>query len=404
MQKRKSRLKEKDMRILKIRAQGLKLFSDSLELEFVTQQRVRNEYSEMLYRIAPRIYQNNVLAFIGINASGKTTTLKLISFVIQMLNNESINKIEENEILNGISKNEKIKIEIYFSVALEMVYKLVTTIKKDENSKEGENKYIIEDEMIWRKEIKEIKTRKSLFEFENINPIQTRKGDEEYLPEDVSIVIALNKKNNTKIYYKDLINWTNINLIRILGDFPQELITFLDPSIEYLKSIVEKAGDKIEIRLKFKGKEEIIMYHPMEMEKYLSSGTIKGINVFIYAMMVLKRGGYLIIDELENHFNKEIAATLLRFFMNHEVNKNGATIIFSTHYAELLDEFERNDDIFIVRNNGEIRVENLSKLLTRNDIKKSEVYESGYLHGTTPVYEAYIDLKAAIIEYTRREE
>lgn len=391
------------MRILKIKAKGLKLFSDSLELEFVTQQRVRNENSEMLYKIAPKIYQNNVLAFIGINASGKTTTLKLISFVIQMLNNESINKIKENEILNGISKNERVIIETYFSVALDHVYKLVTTIKKDINS-EGEYKYIIEDEIVWRKDIKGIKTRKSLFEFENIDPFQVRKGDEIFLPEDVSIVIALNKKNNNNIYYRDLVKWININLIRILGDFPQELITFLDPSIEYLKSMVKNKKDKLEIRLKFKEKEEIIMYNPMEMTNYLSSGTIKGINIFINAMLVLKNGGYLIVDELENHFNKEIAATLIRFFMNHEVNKNGATIIFSTHYAELLDEFERNDDIFIVRNNGGISVKNLSKLLTRNDIKKSEVYESGFLHGTTPVYEAYIDLKTAIIDTISGEE
>lgn len=393
-----------NMRILKIKVEGLKLFSNSLELEFVTQQRVRNEYSEMLYKISPKIYQNNVLAFIGINASGKTTTLKVISFVIQLLNNESINSIEEKEILNGITKNDKITIETYFSVAMETVYKLKTTITVNEKNKEGENKYFIEDEIVWRKDIKGVKTRKSLFDFENMAPIQIRKGDEEYLPEDVSIVIALNKKNGTKIYYKDLINWTNINLIRILGDFPHELITFLDPSIEYLHSSVEKGEEKVEIRLKFKGKEEIIMYHPVEMTKYLSSGTVKGINVFINAMLVLKKGGYLIIDELENHFNKEIAATLLRFFMSHEVNINGATIIFSTHYAELLDEFERNDDIFIVRNFGGISVENLSKLLTRNDIKKSEVYESGYLHGTTPAYEAYIDLKTAIIENTGRKE
>ena len=145
------------------------------------------------------------------------------------------------------------------------------------------------------------------------------------------------------------------------------------------------------------------MYSPLELTKYLSSGTIKGINVFINAMMVLEKGGYLIIDELENHFNKEIASTLIRFFMNHDVNKKGASIIFSTHYSELLDEFERNDDIFIVKNNGGISVENLSKLLTRNDIKKSEIYQSGYLHGTAPEYEAYIDLKKAIIKNANRE-
>lgn len=391
------------MRILKIKINGLKLFSNELEIDFLTHQRVRNEKADMLYKISPQIYQNNVLAFIGINASGKTTTLKVISFVIQMLNNEPINKIKGNEVLNGITGQEKIAIETYFSVASDKVYKLLTIIKKDEKSKEGENDYVIVEEKIWSKDIKSIKTRKSLFEFEKLSPIQIRKGDEEYLPEDVSIVIAFNKKNNTKIEFEDLINWTNINLIRVLGNFPQELITFLDPSIEYLNTSVEKGEKKIEIRLKFKGKEEIIMYSPLELEKYLSSGTIKGINVFINAMMILGKGGYLIIDELENHFNKEIAATLIRFFMNHDVNKKGASIIFSTHYSELLDEFERNDDIFIVKNNGGINVENLSKLLTRNDIKKSEIYQSGYLHGTVPEYEAYINLKKAIIKNASRE-
>lgn len=112
------------------------------------------------------------------------------------------------------------------------------------------------------------------------------------------------------------------------------------------------------------------MNSPLELEKYLSSGTIKGINLFINAMMVLDKGGYLIIDELENHFNKELAATLVRFFMNHKVNKKGAVILLSTHYPELLDEFERNDNIYITRNNDGISVENLSNILKRNDIKK----------------------------------
>ncbi len=391
------------MRILKIKVNGLKLFSNELEIDFVTHQRVRNEKSDMLYKISPQIYQNNVLAFIGINASGKTTTLKVISFIIQMLNNEPINKIKGNEILNGITGQEKIDIETYFSVASNTVFKLFTSIKRDPKSKEAENQYIIVDEKIWSKDIISIKTRKSLFDFEQLCPIQVRKGDEEYLPEDVSIVIAHNKRNNTKIEFEDLIDWTNINGIRVLGNLPQELITFLDPSIEYLNTSVEKGEKKVEIRLKFKGKEEIIIYSPFELEKYLSSGTIKGINVFINAIMILASGGYLIIDELENHFNKEIVATLVRFFMNHKVNKNGASIILSTHYPELLDEFERNDDIFIVKNNGGITVENLSKLLTRNDIKKSEVYQSGYLKGTVPAYEAYINLKKAIINIVSKE-
>ena len=60
------------------------------------------------------------------------------------------------------------------------------------------------------------------------------------------------------------------------------------------------------------------------------------------------------------------------------------------------DEYERNDCIYIVRNRGGIYAENLSLILKRNDIKKSEAYESGYLEGTVPVYEAYMALKKVL--------
>lgn len=113
--------------------------------------------------------------------------------------------------------------------------------------------------------------------------------------------------------------WTNHNMLNILGRFPKELLTFLDPSIEYFKCNVEKKS--ADIRLKFYGSEEIILNRPSEIEKYLSSGTIKGINVFMNALLCFVEGGYLIVDELENHFNEEIVTTLVRFFMNPNVNK-----------------------------------------------------------------------------------
>ena len=108
---------------------------------------------------------------------------------------------------------------------------------------------------------------------------------------------------------------------------------------------------------------------------------------------VLATGGYLLVDEIENHFNKEIVMTLIRFFMDSHLNKKGGTLIFTTHYPELLDEYDRNDGISIVRNRKGITVENLSQLLKRNDIKKSDAYQSGMLEGTTPVYDAYMRLK-----------
>ena len=157
-----------------------------------------------------------------------------------------------------------------------------------------------------------------------------------------------------------------------------------------------RSDKKTLIYLKFKEKEQIVLNNPEELNHYLSSGTVKGMIIFTLAREVLKSGGYLIVDEIENHFNKEIATTLMRFFMDGKLNKYGGNLIFSTHYPELLDEFDRNDGIFITRNRGGITAENLCTILKRNDIKKSDAYQSGFLEGTTPMYEAYMQLKKSM--------
>ena len=43
-------------------------------------------------------------------------------------------------------------------------------------------------------------------------------------------------------------------------------------------------------------------------------------------------------------------------------------------------------------------MENLSNLLKRNDVKKSDAYQSGLLEGTVPMYEAFMDLKRSIMQ------
>ena len=114
-------------------------------------------------------------------------------------------------------------------------------------------------------------------------------------------------------------------------------------------------------------------------------------------MLTFEHGGYVIVDELENHFNREIVSTLIRFFTQENVNVGGATLIFSTHYSELLDEFSRNDNIYITRNIDRITIQKLSDILKRTDIKKSDAFKSDYLKGTAPSYDAYLQLKKAIM-------
>ncbi len=382
------------MKLLKLTIKGLPHFKELLDIDFVAQQRVNDDDKEKLYNVFSNIYVNKALSFVGINASGKTTILKAISFAMKMLNNESINNIKSKEIFNDLDVNQQVIITSYF-FSENCANKLETFIAKEVNVIDGSEKLVIRDEKIWSKEISKIKTKKSIFAFSDSDLREKRNQNEQYLMDDVSIIVAENKKHNTSLFVYDMLEWTDHNILNVLGRFPKELLTFLDPSIEYLLcSLKEK---KVNIRLKFYGKEEVVINNPRVLENYLSSGTIKGLGVFMSATFAFIEGGYLIIDEIENHFNREIVATLIRFFMDEKVNKNGATLIFSTHYSELLDEFDRNDGIYVVRNKEGISAENLANILKRNDIKKSEVYDSDYLGGTVPAYEAYIALKKVLI-------
>ena len=385
------------MRLLKIFIQDMPRFKGNIDIDFITKQRVAEDDQEKLFNTFSNnytsIYTNQAISFIGLNASGKTTILKAISFVINLLNNEALNNIKSKEILNDLSDNEKVKITSFFYND-NSVYKLETHIEKRVNQVDNESKLIITEERLWEKDATKVKTKKSLFEFNDSDIRIERNEKEQFLLNDVGVMIAINKEKQSNFPLRDMLMWTNHNMLNILGKFPKELLTFLDPSIEYFKCDIRKKP--ADIRLKFYESEEIILNNPSEIEKYLSSGTIKGINVFMNALLCFMEGGYLIVDELENHFNEEIVTTLVRFFMNPNVNRNGATLIYSTHYSELLDEYDRNDCIYIVRNRGGIYTENLSLILKRNDIKKSEAYESGYLEGTVPIYESYMALKKVL--------
>lgn len=375
------------MKILRITVNGLPLFKQELDLLFYTQQRVGEDDKEKLYKIEPNYYLHTACAFIGINASGKTSVLKVINLALNILRNEPINHVESRNIL-GCCENASFK--ICFLDNKRNICCLETVVKS-KKAKAGGYVYSIVEEKLWEKPVSSVKSKKYLTDFSGLRQIAARNTDEAYLPDDVSFIIAHNKKTNDRIDVFSLLSYTNINVLPFTDDIPLEVITFLDPTIE--KLCFEKIEDKALIHLKFKGEEELILNNAVELEQYLSSGTIKGIITFSMVKEVLTSGGYLLIDELENHFNKEIVVTLIRFFMDSTLNKSGSTLIFTTHYSELLDEYDRNDAIYIVRNRNGITAENLSYILKRNDIKKSDAYQSGFLEGTTPAYEAYLRLK-----------
>ena len=131
-------------------------------------------------------------AFIGINASGKTSVLKVVNLAMNIINNEPINHIEAKEILG--KTNEAI-LCIYFFDNQEKICcleKIISSIK----TKTNEIEYFIQSERLWEKSISSVKSKKYLTDFTGIEPIAVRSNNEMYLSDDVSFIIAHNKKYN----------------------------------------------------------------------------------------------------------------------------------------------------------------------------------------------------------------
>ena len=170
-------------------------------------------------------------------------------------------------------------------------------------------------------------------DFAGMKPTAIRNQDEIYLPDDVSFIIAHNKKVNDTVEVFSLLSYTNINILPFTEDIQLEVITFLDPTIE--KLCFEQVEGKTFIHLKFKNEEEIVLNTAVDLEQYLSAGTIKGIITFSMVKEVLQSGGYLLVDEIENHFNKEIGQLWFVSLWTAALTKMGGTLIFTTHYPEL---------------------------------------------------------------------
>lgn len=372
------------MKLLRIVCSGYPLFKERAMIDFIASQRVTDEDSDQMTHLFANIYQNNVLALIGINASGKTVILNMVSFVLNLLSANQINNTEMKDVLAVMNDEDRLKLEIFFYDDGN-VNDLSVVIGVDKSSKV--RRYVILDEKLRSKSTKKVKYKKTLFDFSKYDTEVHRNHNEAFLRDDISIMIAYNKAHSCTVNFRDLSDITDDNRLEVEAMFPDSLLQMLDPSIEYLR--YERKSLKKDIRLKFHRQgEELILSNERELNLYLSSGTIKGLTVYMAAVNIFKNGGILLIDEMENHFNRELVAVLIRMFQNTDVNKNGAILIFSTHYPLLLDEFDRNDNTYIIRNDGGITIENLAARFNRNDIKKSVAYESDYLNGTAPSYEA----------------
>lgn len=194
---------------------------------------------------------------------------------------------------------------------------------------------------------------------------------------------------------------TDSNVVRTFSDeTPTELLEYLDNSIDYLKYQEDSHQQTIGYQLKFKDDPHEFSFAKFdEIRNYVSSGTIKGITLFFEFLTALRNGSTLLVDEIELHINKQIVRDFIGFFTDKNININHSTLIYSSHYIELIDDLQRSDEEYVLTRPKQTQVHRMNDEKIRTELKNSDVFGNNTLKGTAPSYDRLRKLRKTIIAH-----
>ena len=349
------------MKLLYLKASGFKNLQNDCVIDFIAKSKKTTEDKEYeLQEIDDGLFVYNTVAFIGKNASGKTSLLDLLDCAFSILGDFSLE--DKNYSYNGIH------LELFFHHE-NKIYKYITDIG---SSSTLSNKATFLNQKLFVKPYFKSKVR-AIFADESFVPV----GNIGILPEDTSIVFFVLKKKDTKAVYFNS-DGEGANTYRLMfnalkrynlsSSLLGKILHLFDDTVEELVMV-----DDHNYQLKTINEKKIISDH--ELMHFLSSGTTKGLLLYVTVIASLKYGFDLIIDEIENHFHKTLVENIINLYKDKSVNKNSATLFFSTHYCELLDLFNRQDNIWVCRADKKISADNMYETFDiRTELSKSRQF------------------------------
>ncbi|BDR52171.1 hypothetical protein KIM372_00780 [Bombiscardovia nodaiensis] len=385
--------------------------NNTLNLDFFAEDQVR-DYGpgSSVFRIgddSSSIYSQNVVCIAGINASGKTRALMSTSFVVDVLTGDTLHWMPATD--PAISH-----IQAIFTANNK--YYLLDANLAAQNTTNGGEQYAFSHETVWQYK-KKIPSKSQLKDFSvfkaNAHIIKVRiplsqkqhaaeysglpdscfLSDEsaEYLSPFTSIVRPLTMSHRAgllaqlQIHHIDQSNifFSATEDCQLQSTIAGPILQAFDDSIEYCTVDQQNI-----VHLKFADAQKEKKVSLEEAASILSSGTQRGAQMISKAIYVLKTGGYFFVDEIENSINKELVHMILSLFVSRSTNPRGATLVFSTHYPELLDFIKRKDNIYFFRRikdaNHRVQTTKYSDIVKRGELKRSEVFLSNYALGTSP--------------------
>ena len=375
------------MKLLKIKTlSDYKMLKKGFEINFLTKTRVDKESNnDDLIELFEGLYYPKETIFVGKNSSGKTTVLELIYGCLQIAYRGRIYHL-------SLPAKELFSVEmiIYHGNKL---YKYIGSFQNQINNEVG---LVIKHEELYESECRKTHNK----ELTNV----TFKETKDFIPNidtDTSSLVRYLKTGEYNTFpslfeSKTYLFGSYIRLFKCIysEDAFLKLIKVFDDSIESLDIHTDEEGKETDYFDFKRIGEDTTLVTESFLNESLSCGTIRGINLYTPALISFKSGGTIIVDELEKNFNKNLIANLIMMFNDPSINKGNASIIYSTHYSELLDENERCDNINVLHRDGtSITLKNMcTDYNTRTDMLKSNQFDQNAFDNNIN-YNLLMDLK-----------
>ena len=372
--------------LLKIVVSGYKMLEDNFVVDFRTIAKITDELEPEVYEVDENLHAFNIVAYTGSNASGKTTVLRLIYHCLKLMQTGrwiySKNDFSADKI--------KLYLEFYKEGIIYLYESEIYPCNRDYITEQYNEFCKIKNEKIkiasYKPYVGKNYASKLSFKEENAESgIEDTSSLQFWCKEDIFVdyMSAYSAAYITDRFFANL-NSYSIEMI-------SSIIKLMDDSIEYIKYTPEGM-------VLFKRLDELeVVLSKTELLNLLSNGTIKGIDLYIRIITAIKKGGYFIIDEIENCFHKNLVDNILFLFNDKKINHKNSKIIFATHYVEILDTINRRDNINILHKiDGRIRSSNLYTVYKlRTEILKSKQFNNNTFN-TLLNYERLMKLKRMI--------
>ena len=383
------------MRLIKYSVDGLEIFPHGMTVDLYASDRVMANADDVHREtgIGAAIARQSVIATVGLNATGKTTFLRVTGLVINLVNGNPLRSDTWTTapLISLIGKSG-LRIRAIFENAgtwyllQSTIHPRHTTTTTGEGSSFSTWRFAIDDERLWTHKTHRL-SKKELTDFATftarcLTPENPRKRSDSThetlaaLGPEKSITATLAMEQAPLLSLQEAPGQQ--------APFPTagaQVTRVFDPDIQQLT-----LDDNGAVHLRFARDTRDRTLDPTSAAMLLSAGTVRGTRIINTAVEALRSGGYLLIDELENSLNKKLVETVIGLFTSHATNPHGAMLIFTTHYPELLDSIDRTDNIYFMRRlaNG-IHATKVADIEDRIDLSHADMFLSGRYGGTAPI-------------------